>query len=574
MLLLQLGQNLLRPLDHLARHAGQPGHVDAVALVGRAVDDLVQEDHLVLPLADRHVQVLHAAKAISPGRSARGSAWRTACGSRRARAGARRPTRPARCRRRCSCRGRSRRGSPGSARVAVLRIRAVSVISTMNVLWPRVSSSLAPDAGEDAVGHADRGLAGGHEAADLRHQRQQRHLADVGALARHVRAGDQQDRIRRVDGFAIGSNQRVSLGTNVALRLDDVQHGMPAVDDPQHRLLDDLRPAVVPLPGQLGQGRQHVDLGQHGGGRLASAAESAATASRSSRNSAYSSSLAFSSAVEHLLLVLLQLRRDVALGVLDRLLADVVGGDLLAVGVGDLDVVAEDLVEADLQVGDAGPLGLLGLVAGDPLLAAVGQLAQRVELGAEAVADEAAVAARPAGSRRPAPASSVARNSGHRSIAASSSLSSAALSGGELRLHRRQRAQRAAQKAQVARAGPAGGHAGQQPLDVVDAAQASRAGRRTATGSPTNSSTASSRARIAAASVSGLATQSASSREPIAVTVRSSTPSSEPSRRPSRMVRVISRLRRLASSISSVPEVRYGSSRSMCASELFCVSAR
>ena len=28
--------------------------------------------------------------------------------------------------------------------MAVLRIRAVSVISTMNVLWPRASSSLAP----------------------------------------------------------------------------------------------------------------------------------------------------------------------------------------------------------------------------------------------------------------------------------------------------------------------------------------------------------------------------------------------------------------------------------------------
>ena len=34
-----------------------------------------------------------------------------------------------------------------------------------------------------------------------------------------------------------------------------------------------------------------------------------------------------------------------------------------------------------------------GLVAGDPLLAAVGQLAQLVELGVKAVANEAAVAA-------------------------------------------------------------------------------------------------------------------------------------------------------------------------------------
>ena len=87
--------------------------------------------------------------------------------------------------------------------------------------------------------------------------------------------------------------------------------------------------------------------------------------------------------------------------------------------------------------------------------------------------------------------------------------------------------------------------------------------------SPTSSSTASNRARITAASQSGLATHSASSREPIAVTVRSSTQSSEPSRRPSRMVRVISRLRRLDSSISSVPELRYGSSRSMCAKRAF-----
>ena len=74
-----------------------------------------------------------------------------------------------------------------------------------------------------------------------------------------------------------------------------------------------------------------------------------------------------------------------------------------------------------------------------------------------------------------------------------------------------------------------------QPLDVVDPAQRlaqvggtapgrrpARRRRRAGRGSPPTS-------------VSGLASQSASSREPIAVTVRSSTASSEPSRRPSRM---------------------------------------
>src|SRR5437660_517291 len=49
---------------------------------------------------------------------------------------------------------------------------------------------------------------------------------------------------------------------------------------------------------------------------------------------------------EDLVLVLLQLGRDVALGPLDRLLADVVGRDARLVRLGDLDVVAEDLVEA------------------------------------------------------------------------------------------------------------------------------------------------------------------------------------------------------------------------------------
>ena len=61
---------------------------------------------------------------------------------------------------------------------------------------------------------------------------------------------------------------------------------------------------------------------------------------------------------EDLFLVLLQLRRDVPLGVLERLLPRVVGRDLRGLGVGDLDVVPEDLVEPDFEVGDAGAADL------------------------------------------------------------------------------------------------------------------------------------------------------------------------------------------------------------------------
>ena len=49
------------------------------------------------------------------------------------------------------------------------------------------------DAGEDAVHEIDARLRGRDERAGVREQREQRDLPDVGALARHVRPGDERD---------------------------------------------------------------------------------------------------------------------------------------------------------------------------------------------------------------------------------------------------------------------------------------------------------------------------------------------------------------------------------------------
>ncbi len=129
-----------------AGNAGQLGHMDAVALVGGAGDDLAEEDDLVLPFLDRDMGVLDPRHGSGRVRSARGSGWRTASwpGPPRCRAGIR--PRPRRCsaRRTCWCRGRSRRAGSGSAGVALLRMLAVSIISTMNVDWPTVRKSMAP----------------------------------------------------------------------------------------------------------------------------------------------------------------------------------------------------------------------------------------------------------------------------------------------------------------------------------------------------------------------------------------------------------------------------------------------
>ncbi len=101
---------------------------------------------------------------------------------------------------------------------------------------------------------------------------------------------------------------------------------------------------------------------------------------------------------QHLLLVFLQLRRDEALGVGERLVADIVLRDVREVRLGDLDVVAEDLVVADLERADAGALPLALLDARDPALAFGADGAQFVKLGVMAFLDQPAFPQRKGGS--------------------------------------------------------------------------------------------------------------------------------------------------------------------------------
>ena len=86
------------------------------------------------------------------------------------------------------------------------------------------------DPREQPVHNADPRTRGGHETADLRHQRDQRVLAQEGRFAGHVGAGDQPKlsggvRWSRREIAGIGNERR-----SVALqRLLD--HGMPAAFD-------------------------------------------------------------------------------------------------------------------------------------------------------------------------------------------------------------------------------------------------------------------------------------------------------------------------------------------------------
>src|SRR5437879_306867 len=60
--LLELGQEGLGPRDHRRREPREPRDLDAVASIGAAGLHLVEEHDLVVPLADRDVEVPHGAE--------------------------------------------------------------------------------------------------------------------------------------------------------------------------------------------------------------------------------------------------------------------------------------------------------------------------------------------------------------------------------------------------------------------------------------------------------------------------------------------------------------------------------
>ena len=91
---------------------------------------------------------------------------------------------------------------------------------------------------------------------------------------------------------------------------------------------------------------------------------------------------------EDIMLQILQLLRDIALAVDQRLLADIAFGHLILEGVGHLDVVAEHLVIADLQGADTGFFLFGGLHTDDDIPATVKDTPQTIYLRVEAVPDQ------------------------------------------------------------------------------------------------------------------------------------------------------------------------------------------
>ena len=240
------------------------------------------------------------------------------------------------------------------------------------------------DAREDAVDQAELGLPGRHERAALRQQRQQRHLPQVGGLAAHVRAGEHDQLMRRAvrASTSFGTKVPPASRSTTGCRTSAALSSSPSCTC-----------GLVKLPSAAVSARPASTSSAATARAVSSTRAEAADTVAAQRLEELE--LALDAALvgaEHLLLVLLERRRDEALAAGDRLLADVVVGHRVQVRLRDLDVVAEDAVEAHLERLDAGARALGGFELGDDLLARAADPAQLVELGVDAVANRVAVA--------------------------------------------------------------------------------------------------------------------------------------------------------------------------------------
>ena len=164
----------------------------------------------------------------------------------------------------------------------------------------------------------------------------------------------------------------------------------PSLDVDDVRIVNQ-RLAVVAVSGHDRQGDQHIQGGQAVGG----AADALRPGGHLLADLLEQRVLQLADAVlgpQHLLLVVLQLFGDEALGIGQGLAADIVGRDSRQVALGDLDRVAEDPVVADLEGRDAGAGLFLGLQAGDEALALAADGAQFIQLGVVAGGDDASLA--------------------------------------------------------------------------------------------------------------------------------------------------------------------------------------
>ena len=239
-------------------------------------------------------------------------------------------------------------------------------------------------AGKHAVGHANMGGCRRHERADLRHDGDQRHLTHIGGFARHIRAGDDGDAVfAAVEDGVIRDEQAVRqhLFHDRMAAVPDLD----AVGEVHHRA------GVIVVTGHIRQRAQHVQHRDCLRGFLHAMNLGGNLVPHLGKDLVFQRRQPLLRA-EHRAFERFELLCDIALAVCQRLLADIMLGDCVNIGLADLDIVAEYTVISDLELADTGLFALPLLNGSDLPLAARCQIAQGVDLRVVTGSDQAALA--------------------------------------------------------------------------------------------------------------------------------------------------------------------------------------
>ncbi len=199
----------------------------------------------------------------------------------------------------------------------------------------------------------------------MREQREQSHLANVSALARHIRPGDERDLGISGKGIlpvcfswrtngqdARATTQHCVIRHKAFINQLLLQHRMSSVANEQHAFVADLRTTVIVEARGFGKTRQHIQLCERGGGLLNPSHLPEHFLAHALEQFVFQLHAAFFRP-QNFSLHLLQLGRDVTFTIGDGLLANVMRRDFVEVRLRDFDVVAEDGVEPHLQRRDA-----------------------------------------------------------------------------------------------------------------------------------------------------------------------------------------------------------------------------
>ena len=378
----QAAQHGVGALDDRIGQAGQLGDLDAVAVVRRAGDDAAQEGDVLAALFDGDVVVfhpghvlVHAGQLVVMGGEQRFAADVVADvfyhGAGDAHAVKRRGTAADLV-----------QDDQAAAGGVLQNLRHFGHLDHEGGL-PGGEVVRSADAGEDRIHNADMALRRGHKAADLRHQRNEGVLAHVGRFTGHVGAGDDEHAV-----FALV--ERCVVGHEQAALEHLLDDRVAAFGNVEHVAVVDGRLGIVVLHGGFGKGGEHIELGDGRGRALQPQDLRGNRAEQVGKQLVLQHEQPFVGA-QNFIFKFLEFGRDVTLAGRQRLLAREGVRHAADIAAADLDIVAENLVEADLELGDASLLAQLGLHLRKHALAAVHDVAQFVDFGVVSGADGAAV---------------------------------------------------------------------------------------------------------------------------------------------------------------------------------------